>query len=117
MSYVHSSTRGNYIGSTVPSGQVDPGITALFDIPSTTVNGVGLLPQHRRHQFKFDGSYEFDFGLLAGLSYRYTSGASYDALGNPDTGNGAYSEFHLIPAVPLALCPQSPMWICTWTTP
>jgi hypothetical protein len=31
------------------------------------------------------------------LSYRYTSGASYDALGNPDTGNGAYSEFHLIP--------------------
>jgi hypothetical protein len=97
MSYVHSSTRGNYIGSTVPSGQVDPGITALFDIPSTTVNGVGLLPQHRRHQFKFDGSYEFDFGLLAGLSYRYTSGASFDALGNPDTGNGAYSEFHLIP--------------------
>lgn len=97
MSYVHSSTRGNYIGNTVPSGQVDPGITALFDIPSTTVNGVGLLPQHRRHQFKFDGSYEFDFGLLTGLSYRYTSGANYDALGEPDVGNGAYSEFHLIP--------------------
>jgi len=96
LSYVHSSTRGNYIGNTVPSGQVDPGITALFDIPSTTVNGVGLLPQHRRHILKFDGSYEFDFGMLAGLSYRYTSGASYDALGEPDVGNGAYSEFHLI---------------------
>lgn len=97
LSYVHSSTRGNYVGSTVPSGQVDPGITALFDIPSTTVNGSGLLPQHRRHQIKFDGSYEFDFGLLMGASYRYTSGGGIDALGEPDVGNGAYSEFHLIP--------------------
>jgi outer membrane receptor for ferrienterochelin and colicin len=96
-SYVHSSTRGNYVGSTVQSGQVDPGITALFDIPSTTVNANGLLPQHRRHQLKFDGSYEFDFGLLAGISYRYTSGQGIDALGEPNVGNGAYSEFHLVP--------------------
>ncbi len=96
-SYVQSTTKGNYPGSTVQSGQVDPGITALFDIPSTTVNANGLLPQHTKHQFKFDGSYEFDFGLLTGMSYRYTSGGGMDALGNPDVGNGAYSEFHLIP--------------------
>lgn len=109
-SYVHSSTRGNYIGSTVPNGQVDPGITALFDIPSTTVNGNGLLPQHRRHQFKFDGSYEFDFGLLAGMSYRYTSGAGFDALGNPDVGNGAYSEFHLLPRGTAGQLPAITSW-------
>jgi hypothetical protein len=109
-SYVHSSTRGNYIGSTVPSGQVDPGITALFDIPSTTVNATGLLPQHRRHQFKFDGSYEFDFGLLVGMSYRYTSGASFDALGQPDVGNGAYSEFHLLPRGSAGQLPALTTW-------
>ncbi len=111
-SYVNSSTRGNYPGSTVTDGQVDPGITALFDLPSTTVNGDGLLPQHLRHQFKWDGSYETDFGLLVGLSYRYTSGAGMDALGNPNVGtdnylmpngttrvvrNNGYSDFHLIP--------------------
>jgi len=94
--YVHSAARGNYDGSTVASGQVDPGITALFDIPSTTVNGDGFLPQHRRHQFKFNGSYDFDFGLTSGLTYTYTSGAGIDALGDPDVGNGAYSDFHLV---------------------
>lgn len=95
-SYVHSSTRGNYIGS-VLGNQVDPGITALFDIPSTTVNGEGLLPQHRRHRIKFDGSYTTAFGLNLGGSFRYLSGKGVDALGNPDVGNGAYSEFHLLP--------------------
>lgn len=96
LTYVHSSTRGNYDGSTVASGQIDPGITALFDIPSTTVNGDGFLPQHRRHNFKFNGSYIFDFGLTAGLIYNYRSGAGIDALGDPDVGNGAYSDFHLV---------------------
>ncbi len=95
-SYVHSSTKGNYIGSVLGT-QVDPGITALFDIPSTTVNGEGLLPQHRRHRIKLDGSYTADFGLNIGASFRYLSGKGLDALGNPDTGNGAYSEFHLLP--------------------
>ncbi len=111
-SYVNSATRGNYPGGTVTDGQVDPGITALFDLPSTTVNGDGFLPQHTRHQFKWDGSYETDFGLLIGASYRYTSGAGMDALGNPDVGtnnyvlpngtvrrvtNGGYSDFNLLP--------------------
>ena len=27
-SYVHSSARGNYVGSVAPDGQVDPGITS-----------------------------------------------------------------------------------------
>ncbi|MCB1052737.1 MAG: TonB-dependent receptor [Acidobacteria bacterium] len=94
-SYVNSSTQGNYIGGTLGT-QVDPGITALFDIPSTTVNADGLLPQHRKHRFKFDGSYTTDFGLNIGASFRYLSGQGIDALGNPDTGNGAYSEFHLL---------------------
>ncbi|HJQ31557.1 MAG TPA: TonB-dependent receptor [Pyrinomonadaceae bacterium] len=80
-SYVYSSLIGNYEGLfRNDNGQSDPNITSLFDLVSLLNNMYGRLPNDRPHQFKFDGSYRWNFGLLTSASFRAQSGIPYNAL-------------------------------------
>jgi hypothetical protein len=80
-SYVYSSLIGNYEGLfRNDNGQSDPNITSLFDLVSL-LNGIyGRLPNDRPHQFKFDGSYRWPFGLLTSASFRTNSGIPFNRL-------------------------------------
>jgi hypothetical protein len=80
-SYVYSSLIGNYEGLfRNDNGQSDPNITSLFDLVSLLSNTYGRLPNDRPHQFKFDGTYRFPFGLTTSASFRAQSGIPFDQL-------------------------------------
>jgi outer membrane receptor protein involved in Fe transport len=80
-SYVFSSLIGNYEGLfRNDNGQSDPNITSLFDLPELLPNTYGRLPNDRPHQFKFDGSYRWGFGLLTSASFRVQSGTPFNEL-------------------------------------
>jgi outer membrane receptor protein involved in Fe transport len=80
-SYVYSSLIGNYEGLfRNDNGQSDPNITSLFDLVSLLNGLYGRLPNDRPHQFKFDGSYRWSFGLLTSASFRANSGIPFNAL-------------------------------------
>ncbi|HJU84605.1 MAG TPA: TonB-dependent receptor [Holophagaceae bacterium] len=90
-SYLWSKLEGNYegafqgIGGPDGLGQLDPNIDSAFDEPAFLVNNNGPLSGDRRHQFKANGYYEWDFGLSLGASFRYQSGTPITRLGNADT--------------------------------
>jgi hypothetical protein len=94
VSYTYSSLRGNYPGFFRPeTGQLDPGITSMFDLASLLANQSGPLPGDMPHSFKAYGSYAFDFGpklqANAGAALRVTSGTPVNYLiAHPDYGNG-----------------------------
>jgi outer membrane receptor protein involved in Fe transport len=80
-SYVFSSLIGNYEGLfRNDNGQSDPNITSLFDLVSLLQGTYGRLPNDRPHQFKFDGSYRWSFGLMTSASFRAQSGIPFNAL-------------------------------------
>ncbi|HWS55603.1 MAG TPA: TonB-dependent receptor [Pyrinomonadaceae bacterium] len=80
-SYVFSSLIGNYEGLfRNDNGQSDPNITSLFDLVSLLNGLYGRLPNDRPHQFKFDGSYRWPFGLLTSASFRAQSGIPFNQL-------------------------------------
>ncbi len=61
-SYVLSRLEGNYEGASsndTTTGQLDPNINAIFDLPQFLVHGYGLLPLDRTHVLKVYGSYDF----------------------------------------------------------
>ncbi len=89
-SYTWSKLNGNYEGLyRNDSGQLDPNITSLFDLPELLYNTTGRLNNDRPHQFKIDGSYDWGFGLTAGLSFRAQSGTPVSLLGpSPAYGDG-----------------------------
>jgi hypothetical protein len=91
-SYTYSSLRGNYPGFFRPeTGQLDPGITSMFDLAGLLANQEGPLPGDKPHSFKAYGSYAFDFGpkfqATAGGALRLTSGTPVNYLiAHPDYG-------------------------------
>jgi hypothetical protein len=93
-SYTYSSLRGNYAGFFRPeTGQLDPGITSMFDLASLLANQTGPLPGDMPHSFKAYGSYAFDFGpklqANAGGGIRVTSGTPVNYLiAHPLYGEG-----------------------------
>jgi hypothetical protein len=89
-SYTWSRLRGNFEGLfRNDNGQLDPNITSLFDLPELLFNTYGPLPNERPHQFKFDGAYQFGFGLNTGVSFRAMSGTPVSYLGPHNIyGNG-----------------------------
>ncbi len=98
-SYVWQKLEGNYDGTFQNStGQLDPNINSAFDYADFLVNSQGLLTAERRHQLKFDGSYQFKGGLEGlnvGLSTYWYSGLPLNAYGY----SFAYSnwEYYLAP--------------------
>jgi hypothetical protein len=86
-SYTYSSLRGNYPGLfKADTGQLDPNLTAMFDLAELLSNQSGPLPQDIPHQFKLYGSYTFDFGpqlsVTAGGAFRAESGVPVNFLGS-----------------------------------
>jgi outer membrane receptor protein involved in Fe transport len=101
-SYTYSQERGNYPGLFSPDhGQLDPNITAQFDLYDLAPNRIGVLPYDRPHIFKLDGYYTFDLKdagrLTAGARFRAQSGLAYTPLGfAPNTPYGPL-ESYIIP--------------------
>jgi hypothetical protein len=88
-SYTYSVTRGYYGGPFDPfygggGGQLDPGITALYDLPTFYLNGKGLLPSDRPHQVKLASSYTWNLGprfsVTASGAYTGQSGIPVSVL-------------------------------------
>jgi hypothetical protein len=87
-SYVYARARGNYEGLFM-SGyeQLDPNITALYDLPEFLANSYGRLRADRPVNLKVHASYRFPFGLTVSEGFYFSSGIPYSALG-PDELNG-----------------------------
>lgn len=98
LSYLWSELKGNYegayqgIGGADGTGQLDPNINSAFDLPEFIVNSRGKLSGDRTHQFKANGSYEWDSGLTLGANLVYQSGTPISRLGYHN-GYGRYELF------------------------
>ncbi len=101
-SYTYSMSKGNYPGLfSTETGQLDPNITSLYDLPDLMANRYGPLGLDRPHNFKVDGFYQFDLkkaGLLTtGASLRAQSGLAHNVLGaSPHPGYGT-GETYILP--------------------
>ncbi len=85
-----SELEGDYDGSfQLSTGQLDPNLNSAFDYFDFSVNNEGLLSNDREWQLKFDGIYQFDFGMTAGFSAFYRTGTPITAMGYSD----AYSNW------------------------
>ena len=85
--YTYSHTYGNFPGLFSPeTGQLDPNLTSMYDLPELMANRTGILAADRPHLFKLDGYYQADlkeagiFGV--GASIRATSGIPHNVLGS-----------------------------------
>jgi outer membrane receptor protein involved in Fe transport len=87
-SYVYAQAKGNYEGLFV-SGyeQLDPNITALYDLPAFLNNSYGKLRADKPANIKVHSSYMFPFGLTVSEGFYYSSGIPISALA-PDIVNG-----------------------------
>lgn len=101
LSYLWSKLNGNFeggyggVGGQNNQGQVDPGISAAFDLPQFLVNNYGPLSTDRRSQFKANGSYETSFGLTIGASAQYMSGIPINRMGSSDAYAGYSGRWEL----------------------
>ena len=85
-----SELEGDYDGNfQLSTGQLDPNLNSAFDYYDFSVNNQGQLSNDREWQLKFDGIYQFDFGLTAGFSAFYRTGTPVTAMGYSD----AYSNW------------------------
>lgn len=87
-SYTYAKAEGNYEGLFM-SGyeQLDPNITALYDIPSFLQNASGKLRADRPYLFKVHASYKLPFGLTVSEAFQYSAGIPISAQG-PELTNG-----------------------------
>ena len=67
--------------------QLDPNITALYDIPSFLPNSDGRLRSDKPYQFKMFGAYSFDWGLTLSEGFMLSAGVPISAQG-PEIVNG-----------------------------
>jgi hypothetical protein len=99
-SYTYSRSQGNYPGLfSTETGQLDPNLTSLYDLPDLMANRFGPLGLDRPHNLKIDGFYLFDFKkagqLTTGASFRALSGIAHNALAShPTYGTG---ESYVLP--------------------
>jgi len=94
-SYTYSRSKGNYPGLfSTETGQNDPNITSLYDLPDLMANRYGPMGLDRPHNVKLDAFRAFDLGkrrgsLIAGTSFRATSGIPHNVLAaHPIYGSG-----------------------------
>jgi outer membrane receptor protein involved in Fe transport len=87
-SFVYAQSKGNYEGLFMTGyEQLDPNITALYDIPSFLQNAEGKLRSDKPYNFKVHSSYTFPFGLTLGEGFYYSAGIPVSAQG-PEIVNG-----------------------------
>ena len=107
-SYTYAVSKGNYPGLfSTETGQLDPNLTSLYDLPDLMANRYGNLGLDRPHNLKIDGFYQFDLKkagvLTAGASFRAISGIAHNALGaHPTYGT---NESYLLPRGAFARSP------------
>jgi len=81
-SYLWSKLEGSYDGTFQAStGQLDPNLNSAFDYAEFSVQNFGKLSFDRTHQFKFNASYQFNFGLTTGVTGYYLTGTPMTAYG------------------------------------
>lgn len=85
-SYTYSRSKGNFPGLfSTETGQLDPNLTSMYDLPELMSNRYGAMGLDRPHLVKIDGFYQFDLkkaGMLTfGGSFRGQSGIAHNALG------------------------------------
>jgi len=81
-SAVYSKNEGNYGGLyRQETGQLDPNITSLYDLPGLLEGAFGLLPNDRQYQFKAYGSYVWPIQLTTGFYFQYLDGTPISKLG------------------------------------
>jgi hypothetical protein len=88
-SYTHSRSRGNYAGLfSTETGQLDPNVTSMYDVPELMTNRYGTTGLDRPHVVQLDGYYGRPVGgagtLVLGASLRGQSGIAHNALGAHD---------------------------------
>jgi len=87
-SMVFARAKGNHEGLYMSGyDQLDPNITALYDIPSFIPNADGKLRADKPFQMKVHSSYTFDFGLTVSEGLQISSGVPISAQG-PEIVNG-----------------------------
>src|SRR5262249_52058925 len=101
-SYTYSQEKGNYPGLFSPDhGQLDPNITAQFDLFDLAANRIGNLNYDRPHIIKLDGYYTFDLKeagrLTAGARFRAQSGIPYTPLGYAPNNPYGPLESYILP--------------------
>ncbi|MGN6107534.1 MAG: carboxypeptidase regulatory-like domain-containing protein [Kofleriaceae bacterium] len=108
-SYTYSTTKGNYPGLfSTETGQLDPNLTSMYDLPDLMANRYGPSGLDRPHNLKVDGYYQFDLKkagfLTVGASFRAISGIAHNAL----AGHAVYGagESYLLPR---GAVPRSPV--------
>ncbi len=84
-SYTYSRSKGNFPGLfSTETGQQDPNLTSMFDLPDLMANRYGSMALDRPHLLKVDGFYQFDFKaagqFILGASLRGESGIPHNAL-------------------------------------
>ncbi len=85
-SYTHARTKGNYPGLfSTETGQLDPNITSMYDLPELMTNRYGASGLDRPHQLKVDGFYRLPLAgphhVVLGASVRAQSGIARNTLG------------------------------------
>ncbi|MCG8425193.1 MAG: TonB-dependent receptor [Proteobacteria bacterium] len=107
-SYTYSRLEGNFPGLFSPeTGQLDPNLTSMFDLPELMANRTGRLAADRPHNFKLAGYYRLDARELGqfvfGANVRAVSGIPHNVLGR-HIDYGARESYLL----PRAIAPRSP---------
>ncbi|HEY5923770.1 MAG TPA: TonB-dependent receptor [Kofleriaceae bacterium] len=108
-SYTYARSVGNFPGLfSTETGQNDPNITSMYDLPDLMANRYGPLGLDRPHSIKLDGFYLFDLEkagqLVVGASARAQSGIPHNVLAShPIYGSG---EAYLLPR---GSAPRSPV--------
>lgn len=85
-SYTYSRSKGNFPGLfSTETGQLDPNLTSMYDLPDLMANRFGAMGLDRPHNLKVDGFYQVDLkkaGLITmGASFRGQSGIAHNTLG------------------------------------
>ncbi|MEO5560751.1 MAG: TonB-dependent receptor [Dokdonella sp.] len=95
-SYTLAFNKGNAEGPVnSDTGFSDTGRTENFDDPWVNLGGDGYLPNDRRHQFKFRGTYGFNEHWQLGGTLNAQSGRPVSAfgVGNPFDGTNYHSNY------------------------
>ena len=92
-SYTLSRTEGNYPGLfSQDSGQLDPNLSAQYDLPDLLINRFGNLPTDRTHVIKLAGSYDFG-GIVPAMSGFSVGAFYYGRSGIPISFLGAHESY------------------------
>jgi outer membrane receptor protein involved in Fe transport len=99
-SYTLSRLRGNFPGLFSPeTGQLDPNLTSMYDLPELMANRYGPLAADRTHLLKIDGYYilarEGLGQFVFGSSIRAQSGIPHNTLGSHSLYGGG--ESYILP--------------------